>query len=99
MVNKAEGLKDSGPYPGFSLMSPETILLANPDVIVTITPAPEPAPRLSSTITQIRPFAALSAIQTGSIYEADVTLFLQAPGPRIVEAVEALKQGLEFKDS
>ena len=99
MVNKAEGLEDSGPYPGFSLMSPEAILVANPDVIVTITPAPEPAPRLSSTITQIRPFAALSAIQTGSIYEADVTLFLQAPGPRIVEAVEALKQGLEFKDS
>ena len=99
MVNKAEGLEDSGPYPGFSLMSPETILMANPDAIVTITPAPEPAPRLSSTITQIPPFVALNAIQTGSIYEADVTLFLQAPGPRIVEAVEALKQGLEFKDS
>ena len=99
MVNKAEGLEDSGPYPGFSLMSPEAILLANPDVIVTKTPAPEPAPRLSSTITQIPPFAALRAIQTRSIFEADVALFLQAPGPRLVEAVEALKQGLEFKDN
>ena len=98
LQNKAEGLPDSGPYPGFSLMSIETILLANPDVIVTITPAPEPAPRLSETITRITPFAALKAIQTRSIFEADVTLFLQAPGPRIVDAVESLAQGLKFEN-
>ena len=97
--NKAAGLPDSAPYPGFALMSTESLYKANPDMIVTITPAPEPAPRLSSTITQIPPFAALRAIQTRSIFEADVALFLQAPGPRLVEAVEALKQGLEFKDN
>jgi iron complex transport system substrate-binding protein len=94
MVNKAEGLPDSGPYPGFSMMTPEAILIADPDVIVTITAAPEPAPRLSTTITQIPPFAALTAIQTGNIFEADVTLFLQAPGPRIIDAVESLKKGM-----
>ena len=97
MANKAEGLPDSGPFPGFSMMTPEAILMANPDVIVTITPAPEPAPRLSETITQIPPFAALKAIQTGSIFEADLTLFLQSPGPRIVDAVESLKNGISRK--
>ena len=97
MTNKAEGLPDSGPYPGFSMMTPEAILMANPDVIVTITPAPEPAPRLSETITQIPPFAALKAIQTGNIFEADLTLFLQSPGPRLVDAVESLKNGIQKK--
>ena len=95
MVNKAAGLPDAGPYPGFALMSPESILEANPDVIITISPAPAPAPRLSETIALIPPFAALKAIQTGSIIEGDVALFLQAPGPRIVEAVEFLNQSLD----
>ncbi len=91
MDNKASGLPDSGPFPGFALMSTEAILMANPDVLVTITPAPAPAPRLSESIKQIPPFAGLTAIRTGNVVEADVALFLQSPGPRIVEAVEFLK--------
>ena len=94
MDNKAAGLPDSGPFPGFALMSIEAILMANPDVLVTITPAPVPAPRLSDSIKQIPPFAGLNAIQTGNVIEADVTLFLQSPGPRIVEAVEFLKDAV-----
>ena len=94
MKNKAEGLPDSGPYPGFSMMSTEAILVANPEVIVTITPAPKPAPRLSTTIAQIPPFSKLTAVQNGNVIEADVALFLQAPGPRIVEAIEFLKSAL-----
>ena len=93
MVNKAAGLTDSGPYPGFSLMSLETIVAADPDVIVTITPAPDPAPRLSSMISRMPQLAELKAVQDSSIFEADVTLFLQAPGPRLIEAVELLKDG------
>ena len=95
MSNKAEGLSDSGPYPGYALMSTEAILMANPDVIVTLTPAPEPAPRLSQTITQIPPFAALKAIQMNQVVEGDVVLFLRAPGPRIVDAVEFLQESLQ----
>ena len=94
MDNKAAGLPDSGPFPGFALMSTEAILMSNPDVLVTITPAPAPAPRLSESIKQIPPFAGLTAIRTNSVVEADVTLFLQAPGPRIVEAVEFLKDAV-----
>ena len=93
MVNKAAGLTDSGPYPGFSLMSLETIVAADPDVIVTIPPAPDPAPRLSSMISRMPQLAELKAVQDSSIFEADVTLFLQAPGPRLIEAAELLKDG------
>ena len=95
LINKAAGLPDSGPYPGFAIMDPESILMSNPDFIVTITPAPMPAPRLSETIKQIPPFARLKAIQSGNVIEADVNLFLQAPGPRVVEAVEFLKDHIE----
>ena len=95
LVNKAEGMPDFGPFPGFTAMSPELILAANPDIIVTITPAPEPAPRLSDTIKMIPPFAGLKAMRSGAIIEGDLTLFLQSPGPRIVEAVEFLKVSLD----
>ena len=98
MENKANNLLESGPYPGFSMVSAEIILSANPDIILTITPVPEPAPRLSETITRIPPFAALISVQKGNIYEADATLFLQAPGPRILEAINSLKHMLESKD-
>lgn len=94
MTNKAAGLADSGPYPGFAMMSPELVLKADPDVIVTLSPAPHPAPRLSESITRIPPFASLKAMRTQAILEGDVPLFLQAPGPRIVEAVEFLKEWL-----
>jgi len=33
-------------------------------------------------------------MRNNTIIEADVALFLQAPGPRIVEAVEFLKEKL-----
>ena len=90
LQNAADGLEESGPYPGFSLMSIESILIANPDFIVTITPAPEPAPRLSRTLTMIPPFAGLKAIRNNAILEGDKDIFLQSPGPRIVDAVESL---------
>ena len=90
LENAADGLDESGPYPGFALMATESILIANPDFIVTITPAPEPAPRLSQSITRIPPFAGLNAIRNNAILEGDKDIFLQSPGPRIVDAVEAL---------
>lgn len=99
MKNKAAGLADSGPYPGFAAMSPEAILRLNPDIIITISPAPAPAPRLSKTLVQIPPFAGLKAIRTDKVIEADVALFLQSPGPRIIDAVEFLKKRLAPESS
>ena len=97
MENKSSGLSESGPYPGFAVVSPESILTANPDVLVTISPAPEPAPRLSAIIARIPAFAGLKSVIDGNVIEADVELFLQAPGPRLIDAVEFLKDRLEIQ--
>ncbi len=92
-TNVAVGLADSGPFPGFTLWSAEQAVTADPDFILTISPAPEPAPRLSSVLGFVPGYAELSAVAGGRVLELDANLFLQAPGPRIVDAVETL-QGL-----
>ena len=92
LENAAGDAEDSGPYPGFALMSTEQILRANPDMIFTITPAPEPAPRLSQSLGFIPPFKGLKAMQTNKVIESDVVIFLNSPGPRIVDAVAFMKE-------
>ena len=92
LENAAGDAEDSGPYPGFALMSTEQILRANPDMIFTITPAPEPAPRLSQSLGFIPPFKGLKAMQTNKVIESDVVIFLNSPGPRIVDAVAFRKE-------
>jgi iron complex transport system substrate-binding protein len=92
-TNVAEGLADSGPFPGFALFSSEQAVIADPDFILTISPAPEPAPRLSSALGFDPGYGGLRAVTTGGLLEIDPELFLQAPGPRMADAAETL-QGL-----
>lgn len=93
-TNVAGGESDSGPYPGYSTVAPEVLLRWNPDVILTVTPAPAPAPRLSEIMRQIPPFQGLAALQSNRVVEMDLELFLQAPGPRVVEALGVLAETL-----
>ena len=93
-TNVADGEADSGPFPGYSIVAPETLLQWDPAVILTVTPAPAPAPRLSEIMTQIPPFAGLTALRSGRVVEMDVELYLQSPGPRVIEALEALAETL-----
>jgi ABC-type Fe3+-hydroxamate transport system substrate-binding protein len=88
--NPSAGLPNNGPYPGFTLFTAEQALTSNPDIVFTITPAPPPAPRLSASLAQIPGFNQMAAVQAGQVVELDPMLFLQAPGPRIADAVEEM---------
>ena len=90
LSNPAAELPDSGTFPGFARISAEQVLTSNPDYVFTITPAPEPAPRLSAMLPRIPGFANLSAVMSGQMHEIDHVIFLRNPGPRIAEAVEAM---------
>lgn len=88
--NPATGLPDTGPYPGFALFTGEQALTSNPDIVFTISPAPPPAPRLSTVLVQTPGFNQMPAVKAGHVVELDPMLFLQAQGPRIADAVEEL---------
>ncbi|OGO31970.1 MAG: hypothetical protein A2Z29_06225 [Chloroflexi bacterium RBG_16_56_11] len=88
--NLAQGLPDSGPYPGFAAYTGEQALTGNPDAVFAISPAPPPAPKLSEMLPQVPGFNSLAVVKAGKVKELDPALFLQAQGPRIADAVERL---------
>ena len=92
LSNPAADLPDSGTFPGFAVVSAEQLLTLDPDFLFTITPAPEPAPRLSAMLPRIPGFANLRAIGSGQMHEIDHVIFLRNQGPRIAEAVEAMAE-------
>jgi iron complex transport system substrate-binding protein len=90
ITNPAAGEPDSGPFPGYTTLAPEKVVQFNPDYIFAISPQPEPAPRLSQIIPMIPPFKGLKAVTTpGHVVEAPLEI-LQAPGPRITQAFQAI---------
>ena len=96
--NPAADGPDSGPgFPGYTTLAPEKLLEFNPDFIFTVTPAPEPAPRLSTLVPQIPPFKGLKAVTGGKVIELNLEVFLQAPGPRIAFAFQAIADAINGK--
>jgi len=82
--------KAGGMFAGYAAFSAEQTTQIDPDLIFTITPAPQPAPRLSVVLSQMPGFKDMAAVKAGHIVELDPVLFLQAQGPRIADAVEGL---------
>ncbi len=95
IANPADVQPDSGPFPGFTLVSPEAMLQFDPTYIFTVTPAPPPAPRLSGMLGLLPGFSGLQAMQNGRVSEIEVELLVQAPGPRVVEAFAAIIAAIE----
>lgn len=94
--NLAAGLPDAGGlYAGFAPFSAEQATQIDPDLVFTITPAPQPAPRLSTVLSRMPGFKEMPAVKAGHVVELDPVLFLQAPGPRIADAVESLLSTVE----
>jgi len=84
-TNIADGNEDQGPFPGYTQLSAEAILEADPDYIFTITrgaPTPMPESMAGDPI-----WSSLSAYENGNVYELDNRLFVESPGPRFVEAM------------
>ncbi len=87
-TNIADGREDAGPFPGYTQLSIEEILAADPDVIFTVTrgaPTPMPESMADDPI-----WSSLSAFQNGRVFELDNRLFVEAPGPRFIEAMAQL---------
>jgi iron complex transport system substrate-binding protein len=92
--NPADALPDAGPFPGYATIAPEKLVEFNPDFIFAITPAPPPAPRLASIIPTIPPFRGLKAVTSNHVVDSDVELFVQAPGPRVKLAFDAIAKAV-----
>jgi len=92
--NPADALPDAGPFPGYATIAPEKLVEFNPDYIFAITPAPPPAPRLANLIPTIPPFRGLKAVTNNHVIDSDVELFVQAPGPRVKLALDAVAKAV-----
>ena len=88
--NIAEGKPQVGQYPGYTQLSAEEIVAADPQVILAITAGPPNAPRLSETLAANPAFAGMNAVTEGRVHEIDLEVFLQAPGPRAAEGLQQL---------
>ncbi|MFN0096737.1 MAG: ABC transporter substrate-binding protein [Dehalococcoidia bacterium] len=98
VTNPAANEPDSGPgFPGYTTLAQEKLIQYNPDYIFTITPAPAPAPRLSTLVPQIPPFKGLKAVTGSKVIELNLEEWLQAPGPRIANAFKALADAVKAK--
>ena len=86
--NIADGREDQGPFPGYTQLSMEYILDQDPDYIFTITRgAPDP---MAETMGDDPIWSAMTAYENGRVMELDNRLFVEAPGPRVVEAMLTL---------
>lgn len=94
LANPADVQPDSGPFPGFTRVSPEALLEFDPVYIFTVTPAPPPAPRLSGMLGLFPGMSGLQAMANGRVIEIDVQLLVQSPGPRVVEAFAAIVEAV-----
>lgn len=94
VTNPAASQPDAGPFPGYTTVATDKMVEYNPDFIFAISAAPAPAPKLSDTFVQIPPFKGLKSVAGKHVIDTNVDLFLQAPGPRIIDAFKAIATAL-----
>ncbi|MCW5719415.1 MAG: ABC transporter substrate-binding protein [Bauldia sp.] len=89
-VNVAADIPQNGQIPGFAVVSPETIVATDPDVILVVVPGQTGGPSIGAMVGQMLPM--LRAVQSNRVHEIDLETFLQNPGPRAVEGLPVLAE-------
>ncbi|MCC6736491.1 MAG: ABC transporter substrate-binding protein [Bauldia sp.] len=87
-LNVAADIPQNGQIPGFAVVSPETIVATDPDVILVVVPGNTGGPSIGAMVGQMLPM--LRAVQANRVHEIDLETFLQNPGPRAVEGLPVL---------
>ena len=88
--NVAEGAPDVGRFPGYTKLSLESIVAAEPDVILAISAGAPGSPTITDSLAADPSWASVPAVQNGRVSEISAELYLQAPGPRAAQALEEL---------
>lgn len=88
--NVAAGEPQSGPLPGYTKLSLEKIVAADPEVILTITAGPPGGPSLADGIKGNPAYGTLSAVKNGRVHNLDVDVYLQSPSPRAAQGIKDL---------
>jgi iron complex transport system substrate-binding protein len=89
-VNVAADAPDVGRFPGYTQLSLEAILPLAPDVVLGITAGPPGGTTITESLASNPGWADVPAVKSGRVYEISAELYLQAPGPRVGEALEGL---------
>ena len=85
--NVAANERQAGRFPGYTQLSLERIVAANPEVIITITAGPPGGPTLADQFKSNPAYAGLAAVKNGRVHNVDVEVYLQAPGPRAADGL------------
>lgn len=86
--NVAAGAPDVGRFPGYTQLSLEEILTSAPDVVLAITAGGDTT--ITESLSTNPAWSDVPAVQNGRVAEIDAEIFLQAPGPRVDQALERL---------
>jgi iron complex transport system substrate-binding protein len=78
-----------GRVAGYTALSQERLVQADPDVLILINPVPG-APPLSQTLAGNPAWSGLRAFREGRVLDGDPEVYVQSAGPRVVEAIDEL---------
>lgn len=90
VANVAAGAPDVGQFPGYTKLGLESIVAAEPDVVLAISAGPPGGQTITDSLSGDPAWAAVPAVQNGRVSEISAEVFLQAPGPRAGEALQEL---------
>ena len=92
--NIAAGEPENAPFPGYTKLSLERIVAANPEVILAATAGRPGGPTLADGIKGNAAYAGVDAVKSNRVHNLDVEVYLQAPGPRAADGLVRLAEML-----